>query len=279
MAVCGGSGSGQVAPRGCSGHADGGGHVARCATHRAFASFGRPVHGGSASCLPCRPLLLSPMLHLCLRPLLASRCRHCARHCPRAATRPMQQRGRSVWWQGRRARWQHPAAVEQHARSVRHLAVLMAGHAHVLAVARARSGAWSCSSHTHACVWWPCHCLCCRAVLSRPLWLQCNIVPAPAVRCLIVPRGACAHGMDIVLPPGSAPAGAKDGKADNPKGTTGRVPRGKNGMRFSKIRQPSTTTSTGESAWHGRGGVLRGRVGARARVCVGVVVLDGRGTR
>ena len=76
MAVCGGSGSGQVAPRGCSGHADGGGHVARCATHRAFASFGRPVHGGSASCLPCRPLLLRPMLHLCLRPLLASRCRH-----------------------------------------------------------------------------------------------------------------------------------------------------------------------------------------------------------
>ena len=81
--------------------------------------------------------------------------------------------------------------------------------------------------------------------------------------------------MDIVLPPGSAPAGAKDGKADNPKGTKGRALRGKNGMRFSKARQPSTTTSTGESAWHGRGGVLRGRVGARACVCVGVVVLGG----
>ena len=76
--------------------------------------------------------------------------------------------------------------------------------------------------------------------------------------------------MGIGLPPGSAPAGAKDGKADNPKGTKGRVPRGKNGMRFGKTRQPSTTTSTGESAWHGREEVLRGRV---ARVCVCVCVL------
>ena len=87
---------------------------------------------------------------------------------PRAATRS-RRRGQSIWRQGRRTRWQHPAAAEQHGRSVRasmrrmadlcDVAVLMAGRAHVLVVARARSGAatrgqWcdhSLSLHTCAC--------------------------------------------------------------------------------------------------------------------------------